>query len=141
MGGEREITCTIDKQGNPALLSKKESIAQQFINGVFMAPGNIPNLPIGLNIEDFLYRDSIEPEDIIATLRRTCGPHFIAKNIGEIRCGIVDYNGYPMFWLDASILIDKEEKDSLGLVLLKQDNTVKFNYQFMSDSVKKAYGV
>ena len=70
--GDREVTYTVDRQGKPALLSQKESVAQQLINGVFLVPGNIPNLPIGVDIESYLYTSKIDTDDVSDKLRKTC---------------------------------------------------------------------
>lgn len=141
--GTREITAGTDRQGKPALLSTKESIAQQIINAIFLVPGNIPNLPIGLNIEDYLYKSSsnIQPNEIMTKLKTACGEEFINSNVGSLECGVVNINNIPMFWLSAHLLVDDDENDTMALVLTKQNDTVKFNYEFLSESVKKAYGV
>lgn len=138
--GDREITYTVDRQGKPAMLSKKESIAQQIINGIFMVPGNLPNLPIGVDIESYLYSAGAESEDVTAKLERTCGTQFMSRNVGNINCSVINYDGCPTICLEAVINVDTDTKDSLGLVVTNQDNAVRFNHKFMSDGIKKAYG-
>lgn len=137
--GDREVTYTIDRQGKPALLSQKESRAQQLINGVFLAPGNIPNLPIGVDIESYLYTSNMDADDVSSKLRKTCGKNFMSSNVNDVSCGIADYDGNPTFFLTASIGVDRDE-DTLGLVITGRNDTVHFNYKFMSEGIKKAYG-
>lgn len=141
--GTREITYGIDRQGNPALLSHKESIAQQLINAIFLAEGQIPNLPIGLNVEKYLYSQSssVNSSDIELCLRKACGDEFMSNNIGSIDCGVVSLEGVPYFWLSAHLLIDDGGDDTLALVLRHQNDTVTFNYEFLSEGIKKAYNI
>lgn len=140
--GVQEVTYGIDRRGQPALLSKKESVAQQLINAVFMAPGNLPNLPIGLNVEDYLYRDAsgIQSSQVFATLKKACGEEFMMNNVKSLDCYLVDIKGDPSFVLDSTISVDGEEQDTMALVLTRQSDTVKFNYAFLSEGVKKAFG-
>lgn len=142
MGGDREITYGIDRRGNPALLSKKESVAQQLINAIFMAPGNIPNLPIGLKVEDYLYGNatSIQSSQIFSILKQACGEEFMMNNIDSLDCYLVNLGGDPSFLLDAHIITGDEEGETMALVLTRQNDTVKFNYSFLSEGVKKAFG-
>lgn len=137
--GDREVTYTVDRQGKPALLSQKESVAQQLINGVFLVPGNIPNLPIGVDIESYLYTSKIDTDDVSDKLRKTCGRNFMSSNVNNVACGITDYDGNPTFVLTTSVGVDKD-KDTLGLVITGRNDTVHFNYKFMSEGIKKAYG-
>ena len=140
--GEQEITYGMDRRGKPALLSKKESKAQQLINAIFMAPGNIPNLPIGLKVEDYLYGDanSIQSSQAFNALKKACGEEFMVNNVKSLDCYVVDIAGNPSFLLSAHITVDDEEDDTMALVLTRQDETVKFNYSFLSEGVKKAFG-
>lgn len=139
--GDREITYSIDKQGKPAFLSKKESIAQQLINALFLGQGQIPNLPIGVNVEQYLYarQSEVQADDIKLNIKKACGDQFVTDNINTIDCGIVNVEGKPYFWLSAHLKVDNEEDDTLALVLTNQNDTVTFNYQFLSDGIKKAY--
>lgn len=143
MGGNREVTYTVDRHGKPALLNEKESMAQEVINGIFMVPGNIPNIPVGVDIERYLYESSIDPEDISGKLEKTCGSSFMSNNVTHVDCGISTYEGMAAFWLQVHMGVDKnrDAADALGLVITKQDDAVRFNHQFMSDGIKKAYGV
>lgn len=138
--GDREITYTVDRQGKPAMLSVKESLAQQVLNGLFMIPGNIPNIPIGVNIEKYLYTSGPDSDNISDELEKACGSNFMSSNIGNIECGVVNYEGNPLFFVNAGIRVNDEEKDSLGLVVTKVNNSVRFNHKFASDSINKAYG-
>lgn len=140
--GVREITYGIDRQGNPALLSEKESIAQQFINAVFLIPGNIPNLPIGLDVMDYLFKtsSSIQKTEILGRLKQACGDNFINDNISSLECGVVNANNEPTFWLCAHLNVPDEEK-ILALVVRGRDDNVHFNYGFLSEGIKKAYGM
>lgn len=140
--GDREVTYGIDRRGNPALLSEKESKAQQLINAVFMAPGNIPNIPIGLKVEDYLFEGSsgIQSSQAFATLKKACGEEFMMNNVQSLDCYLVNLEGNPSFLLSAHLKTDGDKGDTMGLVLTRQNNTVKFNYSFLSEGVKKAFG-
>ena len=138
--GDREITYTVDRQGKPALLSSKESKAQQIINGLFMVPGNIPNIPIGVDIEKYLYTSGPDSSDVVDGLEKACGSDFMSSNMGNIQCGVVNFEGNPTFFVNAELRGDDNEKDSLGLIVTKTDNAVRFNHKFASDSISKAYG-
>lgn len=140
--GELEITYGMDRRGKPALLSQKESIAQELINAVFMAPGNIPNLPIGLNVEDYLYEDSsgIQSTQVFSILKKACGEDFMMRNVKSLDCYLVSLGGDPSFLLDARIAADKDTDDTMALVLTRQSDTIKFNYSFLSEGVKKVFG-
>lgn len=142
--GNREITYSIDKQGKPALLSQKESIAQQLINALFLIEGNVPNIPIGVDIDKYLYSKPSEvlSLDIEYKLKMTCGEEFMSDNISSVDCGVVDIEGTPYFWLSVHLLTEGDDEDNtLALVLTKQNDTVTFNYQFLNDGIKKAYGI
>lgn len=141
--GDREVTFAIDRQGKPALLTKKESIAQQIINAIFLAPGNVPNLPIGLNVQDYLFKQAsdIRSNEILQILRDACGSTFIDTNVASFDCSVVTMGGIPTFVMIIHLNIDDDEENVMGLVLRKQDDIVKFNYQFLSEGIKKAYGV
>ena len=141
--GEREITYGIDKQGKPALLSKKESIAQQIINALFLAEGQIPNLPIGVDVEKYLYSQpsDVQVADIKIALSNACGSQFMTENVESIECGVISIKSVPYFWLSVHLKVDKEEEDTLALVLTRQNDTVTFNYKFLSEGIKKAYNM
>lgn len=140
--GEREITYGIDRRGNPAMLSNKESIAQRIINAIFMAPGNLPNIPVGLKVEDYLYEhsSSIQSADVFATLKKACGDDFMRDYVKSVECYVVPIQGNPSFLLSVDLTVDGDD-DTMSLVLTKQNDTVKFNYTFLSEGVKKAYGM
>lgn len=142
MGGELEVTYGMDRRGNPALLSHKESVAQQLINAIFMAPGNIPNLPIGLKVEDYLYEDvvGIQSSQVFSTLKKACGEEFMMNNIKSLDCYTVNLDGSPSFLLSAHIGAKKDEDDTMALVLTRQNETIKFNYSFLSEGVQKVFG-
>lgn len=142
--GTREITYGVDRQGKPALLTEKESIAQQFINGVFMVPGNLPNLPIGLNVVDYLFKEQseVDEKEVSSILTKALGTAFMTKNIASLECLIVNVESNPTFLLLAHLKVDKEDDNKvLGLVITGQDDTVRFNYQFLSEGLRKAYGM
>lgn len=140
--GVREITYAVDRQGKPALLSEKESIAQQLINAIFLIPGNIPNLPIGLNVMNYLFKTSseIQPAEILSVLRDTCGDDFVSTNIASLECGVVDIENEPGFWLSARLNVEDED-NTLALIARGKNDTVHFNYGFLSEGIKKAYAI
>ena len=52
----REINFTTDKYNEPVYLSKRDSVAQVIINGLFLKKGNIISHPDrGVDIESYLY--------------------------------------------------------------------------------------
>lgn len=141
--GDREITYGVDRQGKPALLADKESKAQQLINAIFMVPGNLPNLPIGLNIMDYLFREAaeIDSREITDVLTTALGTTFMSKNIKSLEAQVVNIRSNPTLLLLAHLNVDvDDEQNLLGLVVTGQNDTVRFNYEFLSEGIQKAYG-
>ena len=134
----REINFTTDKYNNPVYLSKRDSIAQIIINGLFLKKGNIISHPDrGVDIESYLYKpsDSIDELKILSELKNTCGESLIGNELDSLTFQVVNFKGKEVALILIKLKIDNTD-DIMAISLQREkNNLVRYQYNFINDDV------
>ena len=134
----REINFTTDKYNNPVYLSKRDSIAQIIINGLFLKKGNIISHPDrGVDIESYLYKpsDSIDELKILSELKNTCGESLVGNELDSLTFQVVKFKGKEVALILIKLKIDNTD-DIMAISLQREkNNLVRYQYNFINDDV------
>ena len=134
----REINFTTDKYNNPVYLSKRDSIAQVIINGLFLKKGNIISHPDrGVDIERYLYKpsDSIDELKILSELKNACGEDLIGNELDSLTFQVVKFKGKEVALILIKLKIDNTD-DIMAISLQREkNNLVRYQYNFINDDV------
>lgn len=134
----REVDFTTDKYNKPHYLSKRESIAQIILNGLFMKKGNSPGHPDrGVDIESYLFKpqDSIDELQLLTDLKNTCGENAIGNDIESLTFQVVTFKGKEYALLMIKLKIDNND-DLLAISIEKvKKNIIRYQYNFISEDV------
>ena len=120
----REINFATDKYNNPVYLSKRDSVAQVIINGLFLKKGNIISHPDrGVDIESYLYKpsDSIDELKILSELKNTCGENLIGNELDSLTFQVVNFKGKEVALIIIKLKIDNTD-DVMAITLQKDIN-------------------
>lgn len=136
----QEITFQFNKYQKTTLLSDKESLVQIILNALLMVPGNLPSQPLkGVDIFQYLYHpmESDEMSDkVMADLQYTIGED-LGSSIGNLTVDSMDTEDGTLFLLIIHLISDSEEnEEALALAIQKVDQSVHFNYSFLTDAIK-----
>lgn len=136
---KREIDFTTDKYHKPVYLSKRDSVAQVVINGLFMKKGNLPSHPErGVDIEQYIGKpaESIDELAILSDLRNTCGEDIVGNELLGLTFSTVTLeDGIETTLILVKLSIDNTE-DLLAIFLQRRmDSTVRYDYHFINDDV------
>lgn len=136
---KREIDFTTDKYHKPVYLSKRDSVAQVVINGLFMKRGNLPSHPErGVDIEQYIGKpaESIDELAILSDLRKTCGEDIVGNELLGLTFSTVTLeDGVETSLILVKLSIDSTE-DLLAIFLQRRmDSTVRYDYHFINDDV------
>lgn len=135
---KREINFTTDKYHKPVYLSKRDSVAQVVINGLFMKKGNLPSHPDrGVDIEQYIGKpaESVDELAILSDLRRTCGDELVGTELQGLTFSTVKIDDEETTLILIKLLIDNQE-DLLAIFLQRRrDSTVRYDYHFINDDV------
>lgn len=135
---KREIDFTTDKYHKPVYLSKRDSVAQVVVNGIFMKKGNSPSHPDrGVDIEQYIGKpaESINELAILSDLRKTCGDELIGNELLGLTFSTITIDDMETSLLLVKLSIDNTE-DLLSIVLQRgRDNIVRYDYSFINDDV------
>ena len=135
----KEITFTIDKYQQTKLLNDKDSLIQIILNALLMVPGNLPSQPKkGVNLFQYSYStgdsDAIS-DSILTDLQFTVGDE-IGSSINNLTVDVLNTEQGAMFLLILYLSVEKEENESVALVVQKINEKVRFNYSFLTESIK-----
>lgn len=134
----REIDFSTDKYNSPVYLSKRDSIAQIIINGLFLKKGNLPSHPDrGVDIESYLYKpsDSVDQLKILTDLKATCGESLVGNELQSLTFQMVNYQGKEVALIIIKLLIDTTE-DVMAISLQRgRNDTVRYQYNFINEDV------
>ena len=136
----QEITFRINKYKQTALLNDKESLIQLILNALLMVPGNLPSQPKkGVDIFQYLYQrieTDVMSDKVLNDLRYTIGED-VGSFISNLTVDIVDIGGDgPAFLIIIHLLSSSGEDEAIALAVQKVNETVKFNYSFLTDAIK-----
>lgn len=136
----QEITFRINKYKQAALLNDKESLVQIIMNALLMVPGNLPSQPKkGVDIFQYLYQrveTDVMSDKVLVDLKYTVGED-VGSFISDLTVDIVDMGGDgPAFLIIIHLLTVSGDDEALALAVQKVDETVKFNYSFLTDAIK-----
>lgn len=136
----QEITFRINKYKQTALLNDKESLVQLIMNALLMVPGNLPSQPKkGVDIFQYLYQrvdTDIMSDKVLVDLKYTVGED-VGSFISNLTVDIVDMGGDgPTFLIIIHLLTTSGDDEALALAVQKVNETVKFNYSFLTDAIK-----
>lgn len=136
----QEITFRINKYKQTALLNDKESLVQLIMNALLMVPGNLPSQPKkGVDIFQYLYKrvdTDIMSDKVLVDLKYTVGED-VGSFISNLTVDIVDMGGDgPTFLIIIHLLTTSGDDEALALAVQKVNETVKFNYSFLTDAIK-----
>lgn len=135
---KREINFTTDKYHNPVYLSKRDSVAQVVINGLFMKKGNLPSHPDrGVDIEQYIGKtaESVDELAILSDLRKTCGEDIVGNELLGLTFSTVTIDDVETCLILVKLSIDNTE-DLLAIFLQRgRDSTVRYDYHFINDDV------
>lgn len=136
----QEITFRINKYKQTALLNDKESLVQLIMNALLMIPGNLPSQPKkGVNIFQYLYQrveTDVVSDKVLTDLRYTVGED-VGSFISDLTVDIVEMGGDgPAFLIIIHLLTASGDDEALALAVQKVNETVKFNYSFLTDAIK-----
>lgn len=135
----KEITFTIDKYQQTKLLNDKDSLIQIILNALLMVPGNLPSQPKkGVNLFQYSYStgdsDAIS-DSILTDLQFTVGDE-IGSSINNLTVDVLNTEQGAMFLLILYLSVEKEENESVALVVQKINEKVRFNYSFLTEAIK-----
>lgn len=134
----RETNFTTDKYNNPVYLSKRDSIAQNIGNALFMKKGNNISHPDRfVDIEQYLNKpaDTVDELKILTDLQKTVG-----ENVGNCVKSLTFNNikmesGEDVALLLIKLMVDNTE-DLLAITLQREkDNIVRYQYNFINEDV------
>lgn len=134
----RETNFTTDKYNNPVYLSKRDSIAQNIGNALFMKEGNNISHPDRfVDIEQYLNKpaDTVDELKILTDLQKTVG-----ENVGNCVKSLTFNNikmesGEDVALLLIKLMVDNTE-DLLAITLQREkDNIVRYQYNFINEDV------
>lgn len=136
MPGTKGAVFGFDKYHEPALLSRKDTIAHAILDACFMVPGNLPTLPhIGVNIRQYFYKEqsAISTEKIKADLEQCCGQSICGATIESVDFSTQKIaNNEYIFLLILVIRFSPTDKELLGITMKQtQDNYVNFNFEYV----------
>lgn len=132
-----EVSFYTDKYNKPKYLSKRESISQVIVNGLFMKPGNYPSDPNkGVDIEQYLLNpsDAINSSQLLSDIRYTCGDDIIGTSLVNLSFQMVNYSGMDIALILISVEIDGED-DQLAISLRKDKDVIRYQYSFINEAV------
>lgn len=138
MNNINDTTFSIDKYGNPKLLSLKDSVANAVVNVCFMKPGNIPGLPhLGVDIRQYFYKTQEELEQsssiVSAKIQEACGQLISGANISGVNFTVQKANnGEYVFLLIVRISFPDEGEQVLGVIMKNSNDKITFNYEYMN---------
>lgn len=135
----KEITFAIDKYQQTKLLNDKDSLIQIILNALLMVPGNLPSQPKkGVNLFQYSYStgdsDAIS-DSILTDLKFTVGDE-IGSAINNLTMDVLNTEQGAMFLLILYLSVEKEENESVALVVQKINEKVRFNYSFLTEAIK-----
>lgn len=135
----KEITFAIDKYQQTKLLNDKDSLIQIILNALLMVPGNLPSQPKkGVNLFQYSYStgdsDAIS-DSILTDLQFTVGDE-IGSAINNLTVDVLNTEQGAMFLLILYLSVEKEENESVALVVQKINEKVRFNYSFLTEAIK-----
>ena len=134
----RETNFTTDKYNNPVYLSKRDSIAQDIGNALFMKEGNNISHPDRfVDVEQYLNKpaDTVDELKILTDLQKTVG-----ENVGNCVKSLTFNNikmgsGEDVALLLIKLMVDNTE-DLLAITLQREkDNIVRYQYNFINEDV------
>ena len=134
----RETNFTTDKYNNPVYLSKRDSIAQDIGNALFMKEGNNISHPDRfVDVELYLNKpaDTVDELKILTDLQKTVG-----ENVGNCVKSLTFNNikmesGEDVALLLIKLMVDNTE-DLLAITLQREkDNIVRYQYNFINEDV------
>lgn len=134
----RETNFTTDKYNNPVYLSKRDSIAQNIGNALFMKEGNNISHPDRfVDIEQYLNKpaDTVDELKILTDLQKTVG-----EDVGNCVKSLTFNNikmesGEDVALLLIKLMVDNTE-DLLAITLQREkDNIVRYQYNFINEDV------
>lgn len=134
----RETNFTTDKYNNPVYLSKRDSIAQNIGNALFMKEGNNISHPDRfVDIEQYLNKpaDTVDELKILTDLQKTVG-----EDVGNCVKSLTFNNikmesGEDVALLLIKLMVDNAE-DLLAITLQREkDNIVRYQYNFINEDV------
>lgn len=134
----RETNFTTDKYNNPVYLSKRDSIAQDIGNALFMKEGNNISHPDRfVDIEQYLNKpaDTVDELKILTDLQKTVG-----EDVGNCVKSLTFNNikmesGEDVALLLIKLMVDNTE-DLLAITLQREkDNIVRYQYNFINEDV------
>ena len=134
----REANFTTDKYNNPVYLSKRDSIAQNIGNALFMKEGNNISHPDRfVDIEQYLNKpaDTVDELKILTDLQKTVG-----EDVGNCVKSLTFNNikmesGEDVALLLIKLMVDNAE-DLLAITLQREkDNIVRYQYNFINEDV------
>lgn len=136
----QEITFRINKYKQTALLNDRDSLVQLILNALLMVPGNMPSQPKkGVDIFQYLYKkiDSDSMSDrVLVDLKYTVGED-VGSSISNLTVDLIEMGGDgPVFLIIIHLLTTSGDDEALALAVQKVNETVKFNYRFLTDAVK-----
>lgn len=136
----QEITFRINKYKQTALLNDKESLIQLILNALLMVPGNLPSQPKkGVDIFQYLYKrieTDVMSDKVLTDLRYTIGED-IGSYISNLTVDLIDMGGDgPTFLIIIHLLTTSGDDEAIALAVQKVNETVKFNYSFLTDAIK-----
>ena len=138
MNNVNDTTFSLDKYGNPKMLSLKDSVANAIVNVCFMKPGNIPGLPhLGVNIRQYFYKTQEELErsstTVSAKIQEACGQLISGATISGVNFSVQKAtNDEHVFLLIVRISFPNEEDQLLGVVMKNVNDKITFNYEYMN---------
>lgn len=134
----RETNFTTDKYNNPVYLSKRDSIAQNIGNALFMKEGNNISHPDRfVDVEQYLNKpaDTVDELKILTDLQKTVG-----EDVGNCVKSLTFNNikmesGEDVALLLIKLMVDNAE-DLLAITLQREkDNIVRYQYNFINEDV------
>lgn len=134
----RETNFTTDKYNNPVYLSKRDSIAQDIGNALFMKEGNNISHPDRfVDVEQYLNKpaDTVDELKILTDLQKTVG-----EDVGNCVKSLTFNNikmesGEDVALLLIKLMVDNTE-DLLAITLQREkDNIVRYQYNFINEDV------
>ena len=134
----RETNFTTDKYNNPVYLSKRDSIAQDIGNALFMKEGNNISHPDRfVDVEQYLNKpaDTVDELKILTDLQKTVG-----EDVGNCVKSLTFNNikmesGEDVALLLIKLMVDNTE-DLLAITLQREkNNIVRYQYNFINEDV------
>ena len=134
-----EVGFGTDGFGQPEVKSRKDSIAQIFVNLFTLRKGNIASLPnTGIDITRYLYsfEDELDEEGLKKEIFSQCSDIVTDVAIGEIQILMTpDERGQGVMLIVLPLIGDFDDNDDVLIMAFKSDaERLIYNYKFTSKS-------